>query len=363
MSRRPRGWIAARTSVTRKQGPQHGERGSGLNHFAGGGEDAGGPRDDLGLTDGGWAALQLACSYGTMEPAGGSVEAEAFRRRTPGTAGRRRGGRVRNSRLPPAGSRSPAVRSRARPNPECPVGRALSCGRTSRSSRDGGPGRAGGGLMSPAAEELRFPATADSAVCGRPGLVPDGYLDELDGGALGHPGADPAVLGAERCGAGIWERAEGGYRVLDEEAVQVCVDRVRELREEDAWLAGLQDFARSEPAVGAAGTSRFGDRITNRSMASFRCGECGEIAGVIRVARTASTIDSEPGAGGWLVLEYFLGTVWMRTLARSWTRLRHSSGRGTPIRSPSGRSPGRCGTSRRSTARNAGSTTAASTGT
>jgi hypothetical protein len=164
--------------------------------------------------------------------------------------------------------------------------------------------------MSPAAEELRFPATADSAVCGRPGLVPDGYLDELDGGALGHPGADPAVLGAERCGAGIWERAEGGYRVLDEEAVQVCVDRVRELREEDAWLAGLQDFARSEPAVGAAGTSRFGDRITNRSMASFRCGECGEIAGVIRVAQTASTIDSEPGAGGWLVLEYFLGTVW-----------------------------------------------------
>ena len=57
-----------------------------------------------------------------------------------------------------------------------------------------GPGRAGGGLRSPAAEELRFPATADSAVCGRPGLVPDGYLDELDGGALGHPGADRARM-------------------------------------------------------------------------------------------------------------------------------------------------------------------------
>lgn len=82
--------------------------------------------------------------------------------------------------------------------------------------------QAGSGLMSPAAEELRFLATAVSAVCGRPGFVPD---------------------------AGIWERAEGGYQVLDAEAVQVCVDRVRELRAQDAWLAGLQDFARSEPAV------------------------------------------------------------------------------------------------------------------
>jgi len=51
-----------------------------LNHFAGGGEGAGGPRGDLGLADGDWAALQFAYNYGTMEPAGGSVEAEAFRR-------------------------------------------------------------------------------------------------------------------------------------------------------------------------------------------------------------------------------------------------------------------------------------------
>jgi len=44
------------------------------------GERPGGPRDDLGLTDGDWATLQFAYSYGTMDPAGGSVEAEAFRR-------------------------------------------------------------------------------------------------------------------------------------------------------------------------------------------------------------------------------------------------------------------------------------------
>jgi hypothetical protein len=51
-----------------------------VNYFAGSGEDAGGPRDDLGLTYGDWAALQFACSYGTLEPVEGSVEAEAFRR-------------------------------------------------------------------------------------------------------------------------------------------------------------------------------------------------------------------------------------------------------------------------------------------
>jgi predicted RNA-binding Zn-ribbon protein involved in translation (DUF1610 family) len=170
--------------------------------------------------------------------------------------------------------------------------------------------RAGSGLMSPAAQELRLLATAVSAVCGRPGFVPDGYLASLAGDELGYPGADPVVLAAELCQAGIWQRSEGGYRVLDAEAVQVCVDRVRELREQDAWLAGLQGPARSEPAVGAAGTTRFGDRVPNRSAASFRCGECGEIVGVVRVARANGTAGGEPGAGGWLVLEYFLGTVW-----------------------------------------------------
>lgn len=171
-------------------------------------------------------------------------------------------------------------------------------------------------MTSPAAEQLRFLATAVSAVHGHPGFVPDGYLAGLADDELGHPGADPAVLAAELCGAGIWERAEGGYRVLDAEAVQVCVDRVRELREQDAWLAGLPDRARSEPAAGAAGTTRFGDRSLSGSAASFRCGECGEIAGVVRVARASSTVGNEPpsgsegGTGDGLVLDCFLGTTW-----------------------------------------------------
>jgi hypothetical protein len=177
-----------------------------------------------------------------------------------------------------------------------------------------GPVRqAGSGLMSPAAEELRILATAVSAVCGRPGFVPDGYLAELAGDELGYPGADPDALAAELCRAGIWERAGGGYRSLDVEAVQVCVDRVRELQEHDAWLAGLPD---PEPAEGAAGTTRFGDRVAKGPAASFRCGECGEIAGVVHVARAGSPDGNEwssgwePGAGNGLVLDYFLGTIW-----------------------------------------------------
>jgi hypothetical protein len=42
-----------------------------VNYLAGSGEDAGGPRDDLGLIDGDWAALQFAYNYGTLEPAEG----------------------------------------------------------------------------------------------------------------------------------------------------------------------------------------------------------------------------------------------------------------------------------------------------
>ncbi len=162
--------------------------------------------------------------------------------------------------------------------------------------------------MSPAAEELRILATAVSAVRGCPGFVPDGYLAGLAGDELGYPGADPYALAAELCGAGIWERTEGGYRSLDAEAVQVCADRVRELREGDDWLAGRLD---SEPVTGAAGTTRFGERVPKGIGASFRCGGCGDVAGVVRVVRAVGTADSEASPGrDWVVLEYFLGTTW-----------------------------------------------------
>jgi hypothetical protein len=62
--------------------------------------------------------------------------------------------------------------------------------------------------------------------------------------------------------------------------------------------------------VGAAGTTRFGDRIREGPAASFRCGECGEIAGVVRVARAGGTARGESSSGrDGLVLDYFLGTI------------------------------------------------------
>lgn len=173
--------------------------------------------------------------------------------------------------------------------------------------------------MSPAAFALHSSGTAFSAVRGHPGFVPDEYVATLTGADLDYPGADPRFLAAELCAAGIWEPVAGGYRVLHAEAVQVCVDRVRELREEDARRAagpgpGLPD--RSDPvAVGPAGTTRLGDRIRQGTGASFRCARCGELAGVVRVVRGGTTVDMvrpsgrEPTAGG-LVLDYFLGTSW-----------------------------------------------------
>lgn len=76
-------------------------------------------------------------------------------------------------------------------------------------------------VKSEAAYELHCRATADSAVYDRPGFVPDAYLDGL--------GSGTAALAAELCTAGVWERAEGGYRILDRDAVGRCQDLAREL--------------------------------------------------------------------------------------------------------------------------------------
>jgi predicted RNA-binding Zn-ribbon protein involved in translation (DUF1610 family) len=175
--------------------------------------------------------------------------------------------------------------------------------------------------MSAAAFQLHSLSTATSAVRGRPGFVPDSYLVGLTDADLGHPSADCVFLATELCAVGVWEPVAGGYRVLDAEAVQVCADRVRELREEDARRAnglapGLPDLARTEPAAaGAAGTTRFGGRNLRGTAASFRCAQCGDLAGAVRVARANPAASAwrllgrEPYADG-LVLECFLGTSW-----------------------------------------------------
>src|SRR5690349_14658519 len=85
-----------------------------------------------------------------------------------------------------------------------------------------------------AAYDLQVEATAHSARCGHPGYVPDDYLEHLDG-----LGIETTITAAELCAIGTWERVGGGYRVLDWEAVEVCLDLVRQDYGEDpralAW--------------------------------------------------------------------------------------------------------------------------------
>ena len=89
-------------------------------------------------------------------------------------------------------------------------------------------------VFSRAAYDLQVLATAHSASCGHPGFVPDDYLEHLDGLAI-----ETTITAAELCAIGTWERVDGGYRVLDWEAVEVCLDQVRQRIGEDelalAW--------------------------------------------------------------------------------------------------------------------------------
>jgi hypothetical protein len=96
---------------------------------------------------------------------------------------------------------------------------------------------------------------ASSAARDHPGFVPDEYLAGLTGEDLHSPGANPAILGSELCTAGMWRRADGGYRVLDWPAVQASIDHVRELRTVDKparnrerqAMKKLQDRADARP--------------------------------------------------------------------------------------------------------------------
>jgi hypothetical protein len=83
-------------------------------------------------------------------------------------------------------------------------------------------------VMSRAAYDLQVRATAHSVSCGHAGFVPDDYLDHLHSLSI-----ETTITAAELCTCGMWERIDGGYRVLDWEAVEVCLDHVRQIRRED----------------------------------------------------------------------------------------------------------------------------------
>lgn len=165
--------------------------------------------------------------------------------------------------------------------------------------------------------DLHVAATARSAAYDHPGFIPDAQLDSLTDEFIGHTAADLAGLAAELCAARVWKAADGGYRVLDAEAVEVCADRVRELRGEPkpppARLPGRQrPPARATPE----GITRHGQPAARGRGASFRCARCGELAGLLRVVRPDDPPGSAPaprrrarGRGG-LALEHFLDDTW-----------------------------------------------------
>jgi hypothetical protein len=84
-------------------------------------------------------------------------------------------------------------------------------------------------VFSRAAYELQCRATMDSVRSGHPGFVPDDYLEYLN--ALG---VKTTITAVELCAIGTWERVNGGYRVLDWEAVEIALDDVRQISGEDA---------------------------------------------------------------------------------------------------------------------------------
>src|SRR4029077_12691369 len=96
-------------------------------------------------------------------------------------------------------------------------------------------------VTSGAAWELHCRATADSAVYDHPGFVPDAYLAGLGTGTV--------ALTAELCSAAVWERAGGGYRILDRDAVGRGHDLARQLSGEAARVRArirARDHARAQ---------------------------------------------------------------------------------------------------------------------
>jgi len=89
-----------------------------------------------------------------------------------------------------------------------------------------------------AAYELNGRAMADSVVYGHAGFVPDYYLADL--------GPEAAASAADLVAAGLWARAEGGYRVLDQEVAAFLLERQRKSDEEAARARARQKAKEDE---------------------------------------------------------------------------------------------------------------------
>jgi hypothetical protein len=114
-------------------------------------------------------------------------------------------------------------------------------------------------IMSWSAYDLQVRATAHSATSGQPGFVPHDYLEHLD-----DLGIQATLTAGELCTVGLWERAGGGYRILD---------LVRQRMDENPRaLAGEREHQASAWA-----------RLARPIVATPPCAACGTLAARIEL--------------------------------------------------------------------------------
>ena len=79
-------------------------------------------------------------------------------------------------------------------------------------------------VVSLAAFQLHGHGIVNSVQDGHPGFVSDQYLNAI--------AAETTITAAELCAAGMWQRVDGGYEVLDREAVELSVEQFRKMDED-----------------------------------------------------------------------------------------------------------------------------------
>jgi hypothetical protein len=87
--------------------------------------------------------------------------------------------------------------------------------------------RPGSSVVSRTALRLHVYAILASIEAGHPGLVTDEYLNAVT--------AETSVAAIELCTAGLWERSDRGYLVLESETDRVAYEVHRQLEELSDW--------------------------------------------------------------------------------------------------------------------------------
>jgi hypothetical protein len=82
-------------------------------------------------------------------------------------------------------------------------------------------------VVSVAALQLHTAGIVNSVRDGHPGYVSDEYLNAIS--------AETIVTAAELCAAGMWERVDGGYRVLDQEWVEAAAGFWRKMDQDEQF--------------------------------------------------------------------------------------------------------------------------------